>query len=121
MTERSEVRQAVIPARRLTVVGFVVAGLAAALLLAFFVGPLASSSPDGLERVATDKSFIDTAEGSAVAGSPLADYAVSGVDDEGISTALAGTIGVAVTFVLGCGLFLVIRMVRRQRPAVATT
>jgi hypothetical protein len=107
--------------RRLTLVGFILAGLAVAALLAFFVSPQASSSPDGLERVATDKGFIDSAEDSAVAGSPLADYAVSGVDDEGISTGLAGIIGVGVTFVLGCGLFFVMRMVHRRDARVATT
>ena len=35
-------------------------GLGAALLVALF-SPLASSQPDGLERVAQDKEFIDTA------------------------------------------------------------
>jgi hypothetical protein len=107
--------------RRLTLVGFILTGLAVAALLAFFVGPQASSNPDGLERVATDKGFIDSAEGSAVADGPLADYALSGVDDEGISTGLAGIIGVGVTFVVGCGLFSVMRMARRRDARVATT
>lgn len=107
--------------RRLTLVGFILAGLAVALLLAFFVGPQASSNPDGLERVATDKGFIDSAEDSAVADSPLADYALDGVDDEGLSTGLAGIVGVAVTFVVGCGLFFVMRMARRRDAGMVTT
>jgi hypothetical protein len=107
--------------RRFTFVGFITAGLAVAFALAFFVSPQASSSPDGLERVATDEGFIDTAEDSAVAGSALADYAVRGVDGERISTGLAGIIGVAVTFALGLGLFVLMRALHRPRPGVAST
>ena len=59
---------------------FVLGGLAVALLLAFVVSPWASSEPDGLERVAIDQGFADNATDHATAGSPLADYAVSGVD-----------------------------------------
>ncbi len=36
---------------------FVVGGLLVALALAFFVSPYASSSPDGLNKVAEDKGF----------------------------------------------------------------
>ena len=41
---------------------FVVLGLAVALAFAFFVSPLASSEPDGLERVAIDQGFEEQAE-----------------------------------------------------------
>ena len=54
-------------------------GLAVSLLLAGVVSYYASSSPDGLEKVAGDIGFIESAEDSAVAGSPLSDYGVSGV------------------------------------------
>ena len=37
------------------------AGLGIALVIAIF-SPLASSSPDGLERVAEDKAFVDKGE-----------------------------------------------------------
>jgi hypothetical protein len=105
--------------RRTTLVAFFAGGLALAMALAFFVSPRASSQPDGLERVATDEGFIDSAADSAVAGSPLADYAVSGVDDEGLSTAVAGVIGVGLTFAVGCGLLLLMRARRRRRAAPA--
>jgi hypothetical protein len=96
----------------------IVAGLALALALAFFVAPRASSSPDGLERVAEDHGFLETAEESAVADSPLADYSVKGIDDEALSTGLAGIIGVAITFVLGIGLFAGMKVVAgRRQPA----
>ena len=90
--------------------GAVVAGmLVVALLLAALVSGFASGSPDGLERVAEDEGFLETSEDSAVGGSPLADYGVSGVDDERLGTGLAGVLGVGLTFVVGAGLFLVVR------------
>jgi len=88
---------------------FIVGGLIVALGLAFLVSPYASSSPDGLEKVATDEGFIDSAEDHAVGDSPLADYGVEGVGDEKLSTGLAGIIGVVITFGLGMILFGVIR------------
>jgi cobalt/nickel transport system permease protein len=94
---------------------FVVGGLIVALGLAFFVSPLASSSPDGLERVAIDQGFADTADEHAAADGPLADYGVKGVEDEGLSTGLAGVIGVAVTFGLGMILFGLLRSMRARR------
>ena len=84
-------------------------GLLVAALFAFFVSPHASSSLDGLEKVATDQGFIDTADDHAMADAPLADYGVRGVDDPGLSTGLAGLIGVAACFALGAGFVLVVR------------
>ena len=93
---------------------FVAAGLAVALALAFFLGPEASSQPDGLNRVAIDQGFADEEAGhrlddSPLDDSPLAGYQVKGVDGDRLSTGLAGAIGVTVTFVLAGGLFLVLR------------
>ena len=83
------------------------------LLLAFFVSPFASSAPDGLEKVAADKGLDTGEQAHALADGPLADYAVKGVDNEKLSTGLAGVIGVAVTFAVGLGLFVVLKKVRR--------
>ena len=106
--------------RRITIGALVGGGLAVALVLAFFVSPHASSQPDGLEKVAADKGLDAGATAHALGDAPLADYSVKGVDDQTISTGLAGVIGVAVTFVLGLGLFLVLRAVRRRhQPASA--
>ncbi|MEW6059770.1 MAG: PDGLE domain-containing protein [Actinomycetota bacterium] len=99
---------------------FIVGGLIVALGLAFFVSPLASSSPDGLEKVSMDEGFSETAEDSAVADGPLADYAVKGVDDEQLSTGLAGIIGVAVTFGAGLILFGGLRAIRARRSGPQT-
>src|SRR5688500_6757496 len=91
--------------------------MAVALLLAFAVAPHASSSPDGLEKVAAENG-IDTAVGDhALAGGPLADYTVGGVEDASISTGLAGIVGVAVTGALGAALFAALRVGRRRTAA----
>lgn len=89
---------------------FVVAGLALALVLAFVVSRSASSDPDGLERVAIDEGFAETAGDHALADGPLADYTTEGVDDPGTSTGVAGVVGVIVVFALaGSGAWLATR------------
>jgi len=94
--------------------GLVIAGLVVAVALATFVSPFASSSPDGLEKVAADKSLDTEVEDHALAGGPLADYGVDGVDNERVATGVAGLIGVAVTFAVGFGSFAAIRRVRAE-------
>ena len=84
--------------RRVSIGGFIGVGLLAALLLAFFVSPHASSSPDGLEKVAADQGIDRDVRSHAMADGPLADYAVGGIDESGLSTGLAGIIGVTITF-----------------------
>ncbi len=71
-------------------------GLAAALGIALFLAPLASSSPDGLEHVASTLQ-IGFAES---ASSPLAliPHQLSGISSEALQKALCGAIGVLVVF-----------------------
>ncbi|HVM26106.1 MAG TPA: PDGLE domain-containing protein [Mycobacteriales bacterium] len=88
---------------------FLLAGLVVSLLLAGVVSGFASSAPDGLERVAEDKGFSQTAKDSALADGPLADYTVRGVEDERLSTGLAGVLGVGITFAFGLGLFALVK------------
>jgi cobalt/nickel transport protein len=88
---------------------FLLAGLVAALLLAGVVSYYASSHPDGLEHVAEQTGFLDTAEDSAVADGPMADYAVKGVDDGRLSGGLAGVVGTVVTLLLAGGIALAVR------------
>jgi cobalt/nickel transport system permease protein len=84
---------------------FVVGGLVLAIALALFVSPWASSAPDGLNKVAIDKGFDAQAEDHALDDSPLAGYAVEDVDNEEVSKALSGLIGVLITFGVGMVLF----------------
>jgi cobalt/nickel transport protein len=92
---------------------FVWVGIVVTLVLAGVVSFYASSSPDGLEKVATDEGFIDRAEDSDTAGSPLADYGTSGVEDERLSVGIAGVIGVFATFAAAGGIFW---LVARKNP-----
>jgi len=84
---------------------FVAVALAVAVGLAVAVSPFASSSPDGLNKVAEDKGFLDTAAPSSIQdGSPIPGYAFPGVENERVATGLAGFVGTLTVFVLGFGL-----------------
>ena len=85
---------------------FYIGGLLISLLLAGGLSFYASSNPDGLEKVAEEIGFIETAKDPATAGSALADYGVAGVENERASVGIAGGIGVAATGVVATGLFL---------------
>lgn len=96
---------------------FLVVGLLVCLLVAGVVSFYASSHPDGLEYVAEQTGFIDTARDSATADSPLADYSTRGVEHERLSVGLSGVIGVIVMALLSTGLFW---LLRRRQPAADT-
>ena len=91
---------------------FYLIGLAISLVIAGFLSFYASSSPDGLEKVAIDLGFIDAAKDSAVADSALADYGVAGVENERLSVGIAGVIGVIAT---GLVMMLIVRMIGRKK------
>ena len=93
----------------------ILVGLMLAVVVALF-SPLASSLPDGLERVAEDYGFLNrTAE---PAYSFLRDYTVPGVSDSGISTILAGVLGVLVVFAVAFGVGV---LLKRHRPTQASS
>jgi len=92
---------------------FFAVALVVSLLVAGVASYYASSHPDGLEYVAEQTGFIDSAEDSATADSPLADYQTSGIDDARLSGGVAGVIGVLVMLALSTGLFWAIR---RREP-----
>ena len=68
----------------------------AVCLLVVALSPLASSSPDGLERVAEDKGFIGRAQEAPF--QLIADYVFPGIESEAVATILAGLIGTLVLF-----------------------
>ena len=80
------------------------------LILALLIAissPLASSSPDGLERVAEDRDFIDVA--LAPIFSIFPDYVIPGVTNEAMATILAGLLGTLILFGIGFGLAKLLR------------
>jgi cobalt/nickel transport protein len=94
---------------------FLLVGLLAALLIAGVGSYYASAHPDGLEYVAERTGFIDSAEDSAAAESPFADYGTKGVADSRVGGGIAGVVGVLATLLLAGGLFRLLR--RRPDPA----
>jgi hypothetical protein len=95
---------------------FVIVAVAVAVGLATAVSPFASGSPDGLERVATDKAFIDKGTLNTVQeDAPIPDYAFPGIHDERVATGVAGFVGTLGVFAVGYGLAFVLR--RRPTPA----
>ena len=96
---------------------FIAVGLALAVGLAFFASPYASSSPDGLDRVAADTGFGGAAETRA--GAPVRGYAVPGVEDEQLAKGLAGFAGTLGVFALGYGAAYTLRRRRSDRVSAA--
>ncbi|GAU68658.1 protein name [Streptomyces sp. NBRC 110611] len=94
------------------------AGLAAALVCAGVLSYYASTSPDGLEKVAQDQGLDAKAKEHAAKGSPLADYSVKDIGDPRLSGGLAGVIGVGATLAAGTGVFVIVRRQRRRGTAV---
>lgn len=93
---------------------FLAVFLLVSLLVAGVASYYASSHPDGLEYVAGRVGFIDRADDSPAAKSPLAGYSTKGVDNDRISGGVAGVAGSALVLVLAGGLFWVLR---RRDPA----
>lgn len=109
-----EASQAPTQAPRIGARGFLAVGGLVTLMVAGVLSLFASAHPDGLEYVGEELGFGGSAHESAVAGSPLADYVVHGLDGP-LATSLAGLLGVLVTVVLGVGLM---RLLMRGRAPV---
>lgn len=94
---------------------FTVVALAVAVGLATAVSPYASSSPDGLEKVAGKKAFLDDGKLHSVQdGSPIPGYAFPGIDNPRVATGVAGFVGTLGVFVVGYGIAFALR--RRRGP-----
>ena len=91
---------------------FFAGALLASVLLAGGVSFYASSSPDGLEKVAGDIGFIETAKDHALDNSTLADYGVAGIENERLSVGIAGIVGVIATGVL---MYLIVKFISRKK------
>jgi hypothetical protein len=89
---------------------FVGLALTVALGLAVFASPYASSSPDGLEKVAGAKGFLDDGRLHVLQeSSPVPDYAVPGIDDPRLATAMAGLVGTLLVAATGTAVVVVVR------------
>ena len=77
-------------------------GLIVAIAIAVLASPFASPHPDGLEKVAEDKGFLE--QGYSFLKAPIADYLVPGIKNEGVATGTAGFLGTVLTFGVMFGL-----------------
>ena len=86
-------------------------GLIACLAVAC-LSPLASSAPDGLERVAEDKGFIGWAQEAPF--QIIADYVFPGIQNEVVATVLAGLVGSLILFGAVYGIAWLLKSRRRE-------
>jgi hypothetical protein len=87
-------------------------GVGIALLITLF-SPFASSDPDGLEKVAEDKAFLEEAKGPSYEIIP--DYTFPGVENERLATILSGIVGVLIVAGIGLGVGYGMKLLARSR------
>ena len=83
------------------------------VLALVLLAPLASSSPDGLERLAENEGFAESATEAPF--SMLSGYLFPGIENETVAALLAGWIGVTAIFLLAGGLSLAVQRRRALR------
>ena len=105
--------------RRIPLGVFIAVALALAVGLGLAVSPYASSHPDGLEKVAEDKGFLENGRLHEVQeDAPIPDYAFPGIDNARLATGVAGFVGVLGVFIVAWGLAFGLRRLRpTERPA----
>ncbi len=96
--------------------GLIWIGLGVSLLLALFLSPFASSSPDGLEKVTEMKGFSEKGGGWKVwKYAPFSEYAIPWIKNEKVSTALSGLIGTLAIFFIAMGIGKLIKRSTAQK------
>jgi cobalt/nickel transport system permease protein len=93
--------------------GWVVAGIAVALIVVLFA-PWASADPDGLERVAEDLGFLNTGLDAPYQMFP--DYTIPMFGETGLSTIVAGIIGVLIVAAIAIGIGRLLRRPPKTAP-----
>lgn len=81
--------------------GILIGGSVIAVILAV-LSPLASSHPDGLEWVAEQKGFLETAKDALY--SIIPDYTMPGISNPALATIIAGILGVIIVFGVAYGI-----------------
>jgi len=77
-----------------------------------FISPLASGSPDGLEKVAEDHGFSGQAQEAPF--QIISDYLFPDIENEALATILAGIIGTLVIFGVVYGVARLLRLGKRE-------
>lgn len=94
---------------------YIFLSLLAAILLALLLAPFASPWPDGLEKVAKERGFIEKGEVEPALRSPVPDYILPGIKNEKVATAVAGVLGIIVVFGVAYGLAALLHTVKGER------
>lgn len=84
-------------------------GLILAIFLAIALSPFANPWPDGLEKVAENKGFLEKGEVRPIFASPIPDYTWPGLKSEKLATSAAGVFGTLFIFGLAYGLSILVR------------
>ena len=89
-------------------------GVLAAVIIAIAAPFLASGNPDGLESAASE---FESAEGKEkeTHDSPLPDYSIPGIDDEGLSGVIAIVLGTVVTLMIVMALLYGLMKIKRTK------
>jgi len=95
----------------------IIIGLFIAVAIAVFLSPLASSHPDGLEKVAEDKNFLQKAEEKEIIKAPVPDYSMPGIKNEKVAGSIAGLIGTLLVFAVAYGIGVFLKSRRRSSRA----
>lgn len=79
-------------------------GLGIALFVGAVLSPLASTWPDGLEKVAEHYGFISKAVEKPLTPEVIPDYAMPGIQSKSLATSVAGFVGTLVLYFGGYAL-----------------
>ncbi|MCX5657000.1 MAG: PDGLE domain-containing protein [Candidatus Omnitrophica bacterium] len=83
--------------------------LITAMFLAIFISPFAAKNPDGLEKVAQDKGFIEKGEINPKLPAPYPDYTYPGLKNKKLSASFSGAIGTVACFCITYGAAVLIK------------
>ena len=95
---------------------FVIVGIIAALVIAVFISPFASSFPDGLEKVAESFGFLEKAQ-NAISNKVflIPDYTFGAVYNPLWQGACAGLFGVLIVLTIFGIIFLIYKAATRNK------
>ena len=96
-------------------------GLVISLGLGMFVSPIASTWPDGLEKVAAALGFLGRAVKTPLVPALIPDYALPGIASPAWATAVAGGIGTTLVFLVALAIARLIVPRRRGSAGPAST
>jgi hypothetical protein len=92
--------------------GWLIVGLVVVVAIVVVLAPLASPDPDGLESVAGQQGWLESAQGALY--DVLPGYTIPGLDGSA-STVVSGLIGVGIVFLAMVGLGWLLRRRRASR------